>query len=117
MGSRDPLVIDAYFVEVASGFADVGESVANGLALIGGNGITMHVGDNVLNTDQGIETVASTTAHEIAHNLGLAHVDSPTNLLGQGVELNDSQISTIRGSEFTRDCDTNCLCANCLQLS
>ena len=116
VGSLDPTVIDAYFVEVASGFADVGEDVANGLALIGGNGITMHVGDNVLNSSQGIETVATVAAHEIAHNLGLAHVDSATNLLGQGVELNDSQISTIRGSEFTRDCDTNCLCANCLQL-
>ena len=76
----------------------------------------MHVGDNVLNSSRGIETVARVTAHEIAHNLGLGHVNSETNLLGQGSELNDSQISTIRNSEFTRDCDTNCMCANCLQI-
>lgn len=116
VGSTDPLVIDAYFVEVASGFGDVGEGTVNGLALIGAGGITLHVGDDLLDAGPGLKTVASVTAHEIAHNLGLEHVESESNLLGQGTELTQEQISTIRQSQFARDCDTNCMCANCMQL-
>lgn len=117
VGSADPLVIDAYFVEVASGFGDVGEGIVNGLALIGAGGTTIHVGDDLLDSGPGLNTIATVTAHEIAHNLGLGHVDSETNLLGQGTGLTPEQISTIRASQFTQDCDTNCMCANCMQLS
>ena len=116
VGSPDPLVIDAYFVEVASGFGDVGEDTVNGLALIGAGGTTIHVGDNLLDGGPGLMTIASVTAHEIAHNLGLEHVDSDTNLLGQGTELTREQIATIQQSQFSQEHDTNCTCADCVRL-
>ena len=101
VGNSDPLVIDLYFVEIAAGFGDVSDSVANGLANIGANGISMHVGDDLLNTDTGLTTIARVAAHEIAHNLGLTHVEDPDNLLNLGEELNASQIATILDSQFT----------------
>jgi hypothetical protein len=89
-----------YFVEVAAGFSDTGENTTNGLAFVDYNGLTMHVGDNLPSFSGGRTIIAQTAAHEIAHNLGLDHVNDPTNLMDDGDELTPSQIATILSSQF-----------------
>ena len=101
VGNSDPLVLDMYFVEVAPGFGDTGESRANGLALLNANGIAMHSGDFLPGSVGGRSVLARVAAHEIAHNLGLTHVDDPNNLLNAGREITASQRSTILGSRFS----------------
>ena len=75
---------------------------ANGLAVIDGGGITIHNGDNLPGSSFGRSLVAMLAAHEIAHNLGLSHVNDDANLLDDGTELYDSQIATARASEFSQ---------------
>lgn len=101
-GHPNSLVLDMYFVEVAPGFRDVGENTANGLAYVNANGIAAHVGDNLVGFRDGRDTVARVLAHEIAHNLGLEHVNDPGNLMDDGTALTSSQIQTILNSRFTR---------------
>ena len=102
VGNSNRNVIDLYFVERVPGFEDVGNSVANGLAFVGAAGAAIHVGDDLVDFAGGRQTVAEVTAHEIGHNLGLAHVSTRNNLLassGGGTDLTDSQINTaIRSS-------------------
>lgn len=104
----DPNVINMFFVEIAAGFSDVGENSANGLAYIGGNGVTQHVGDNLVGFKAGQEVIASVVAHEIGHNLGLPHLVGIENLMqpggspNPGERLNASQISVARSSSFSQ---------------
>ena len=106
VGNTDPLVLDIYFVEIAAAFSDVGEDVANGYAFINANGITQHVGDNLVSFTGGQEVIASVVAHEIGHNLGLPHIDENFNLMqpggssNPGQRLNAGQIGVARGSQF-----------------
>lgn len=102
VGNTDPLVIDIYFVNRVPGFETLPQNTANGLAFVGANGIAMHTGDNLPRFSNGQSVVARVAAHEIAHNLGLDHVSDQENLLDNGDELNNSQISTILNSSFAQ---------------
>ncbi|MEM7475477.1 MAG: FG-GAP-like repeat-containing protein [Planctomycetota bacterium] len=101
VGHVDPLVLDVYFVEKAAGFATLSQNTANGLAYVGANGITMHVGDNLVGFQGGKEVVARVTAHEIGHNLGLPHVVDAANLMDDGEQLTTSQTNTSLASQFS----------------
>ena len=103
-GSSNPLILDVYFVEVSAGFNDQGENVANGLAYVGDNGVTISIGDNLVGFEAGRDVIASVFAHEIAHNLGLTHVGGTNNLMstsGDSTALTSSQITTILNSSFS----------------
>ena len=106
IGSPDTRVIDLYFVEVVPGFNDLGENFANGLAFVGNTGVAVHVGDNLVSFTGGRELVSRVIAHEIAHNLGLEHIDSSTNLLDEnatGTNLTAAQISQMLASNLSQD--------------
>lgn len=105
LGSIDPLVLDLYFVNRVPGFTTVSASTANGLAFVGGSGIALHTGENLLNSDAGLALIARVTAHEIGHNLGLNHVSGSNNLLGSGTDLNASQIAAVQSSRFSQTLD------------
>ena len=107
VGSTDPLVLDVYFVETSAGFSPQSDNVANGLAFLGANGVTIHIGDNLVSFAGGREVIAEVTAHEIGHNLGLDHIphededDFPNNLMDHGDIIESSQRTTILNSRFS----------------
>ncbi|MFN3192038.1 MAG: FG-GAP-like repeat-containing protein [Aureliella sp.] len=107
VGNTDPLVLDMYFVEISAGFTQLGNNYANGLAYVGANGSTVHVGDSLVSWSGGRETVARVVAHEIGHNLGLGHVVDTPNLMDDGELLNNSQISTSLSSQFSVELPEN----------
>jgi Ca2+-binding RTX toxin-like protein len=106
VGSSNSNVMDAYFVQRAAGFGTVGDNSANGLAFVGASGTTIHVGDNLLTFDDGLNVIARVVAHELAHNLGLDHVSASANLMdisgSDGENLTTAQISTILNSSITQ---------------
>ena len=108
IGSANANVIDAYFVQKAPGFGSVGDNTANGLAFVSSSGTAIHVGDNLLGFEAGLEVIAGVVAHELGHNLGLFHVESASNLLNSGATpsngnyfLTSGQINTILSSSLT----------------
>lgn len=107
VGHSDPAVLDMYFVEIAAGFTQLGDNYANGLAYVGANGSTVHVGDDLVSWSGGRETIARVVAHEIGHNLGLGHVVDTPNLMDDGELLNNSQISTSISSQFSLELPEN----------
>ena len=102
----DPLTLNMFLIEIAPGGGDLGENTVNGVALDGDNGITIQVGDELPTFDAGRRGVARVTSHEIAHNLGLDHVFTESNLLNfpevTGSLLTESQVATLIGSRFSR---------------
>ncbi len=109
VGNSDPLVIDAYFVEIAAGFSNQSDNVANGLAFVDANGTTIHVGDNLPTFASGREVVAGVVAHELGHNFGLEHNSIIDNLLyvgsqpSDGNDLTSAQRTVIQNSQFSRN--------------
>jgi hypothetical protein len=107
VASADPLTINLYLVEVAPGTNDatVSENSVNGIAFINNNGVTLHIGDNLIDFEEGRKSIARVTAHEIAHNFGLTHVADTKNLLTSGSVTNDkltpAQSATIIDSRFS----------------
>lgn len=106
VGSSNPMVIDLYFVEIAPGFNNVAENIANGIAVEGESGIAVHVGDQLPGFAGGRELISRVVSHEIAHNLGLGHFTNSNNLLNPtqpGPNLTSGQIATIRNSDLVRN--------------
>ena len=104
-GSANGLVLDMYFVEKVPAYGNTSENSANGLAYVGGNGIAIHIGDSLPGFAGGREVIAEVTAHEIAHNLGLSHTNTPNNLLNEtpsSPNLTNAQINAIIDSNFSR---------------
>lgn len=103
----NPNVLNLFMVQIVPGFSQTSNNTSNGLAFVGGNGITFWAGPNLPSFVGGQEVVAAVLAHEIGHNLGLNHIVEAENLMqaggsaNQGERLNAAQIQTALASPFT----------------
>jgi hypothetical protein len=101
--SSNAIVINMFFVEIVPGFGQTSDNSANGLAYLDFNGITMHVGANLLGFEGGRDVIAGVIAHEIGHNLGLDHTgNNQPNLMSPG-GTTDYLTTAQRSTVFTDD--------------
>jgi hypothetical protein len=101
--SSNAIVLNMFFVEIVPGFPKLSENSANGLAFIDSNGMTVQVGENLLDWNGGRDVIASVLAHEIGHNLGLDHVANGTNNLMSPGGTEERLTTSQRNTAFTNN--------------
>jgi hypothetical protein len=98
----DPSVINMFFVNVVPGWNLKGSNWVNGVGNIGTNGIAIYVGSSV-----SAEHAGHWAAHELGHNLGLAHTASGVqNLMGSSRNtelLTSEQVAAVFQTQFRDD--------------
>ncbi len=105
--STDPNTLNLFMVRIVPGFSQTSDNTSNGLAFLGGNGITYWAGPNLPGFTGGQEVLAAVLAHEIGHNMGLDHIAESQNLMQEGgsanpgQRLNSAQIATSLASSFS----------------
>jgi hypothetical protein len=103
----DPNTLNLFVTRIVPGFSQTSDNTSNGLAFLGGNGITFWAGPNLPAFGGGEDVIASVLAHEIGHNLGLAHIVEAQNLMQEGgspnpgERLNAAQIAISIASPFS----------------
>ena len=105
VSSPDPQVLNMYFVNQTPSSGSTSDLSADGFAFIDANGLAFHTGSTLVTTPDFRELVARVAAHELAHNLGLAHTNSPPNLLDPSIagrNLTPNQINALRDSQFVQ---------------
>ncbi len=104
--SSGSLNINMFFIEIVPGSANLTENTTNGASLDSNNGVTFQVGDALPGFEDGRKAVARVASHEIAHNLGLTHISSATNLMNfpiiTGSNISPSQAATLISSKYSR---------------
>jgi hypothetical protein len=97
----DPSVINMFFVNVVPGWNLKTPNWVNGVGNIGANGIAIFVGSSA-----SAEHAGHWIAHELGHNLGLAHTDPIENLMlsccRRNSLLTTGQVGTVFQTQFPK---------------
>ena len=100
--NADPSVINMFFVNVVPGWSLKAPYWVNGVGNIGANGIAMFVGSSV-----SAEHAGHWIAHELGHNLGLAHAPAgEQNLMATSRNtelLSSEQVAAVFQTQFRDD--------------
>jgi hypothetical protein len=91
--SSDALTLNLFFVEIVPSFNKVPENEVNGYAYRDANGIVFQVGNDLPTFQNGRDAVAHILAHEICHNLGLAHSANGSDNLMAGIGATSARLT------------------------